>query len=102
MMESQFCPSCGLRHVRGVDSGIIAARWDDVEPDGIGRIIDCEGCGERVEIALPIVANPQIMREQSFNTAPGRVTINYGGMTLHQCADGSYLSPDEVAPPKAT
>jgi hypothetical protein len=60
----------------------------------------CDGCGERVPIPEPRTSNPMVLREPS-GPAAGRVSWIYGGLTVHQCADGSFLPPDEVAPPRA-
>lgn len=60
----------------------------------------CEGCGTKVEISEPRVDNPGVMREQGGDAA-GRVSVTYGGRVIHQCADGEYLPPDQVAPPKS-
>jgi hypothetical protein len=61
--------------------------------------IYCEGCGEQVPIPEQRTSNPGVMREPS-GLAAGRVSWIYGGLTVHQCADGTYLPPDEVASPK--
>lgn len=41
-----------------------------------------------------------ILREPAGDAA-GRVSVQYGGSVIHQCADGAYLPPDQVAPPRS-
>jgi hypothetical protein len=64
--------------------------------------VQCEGCGERVDVPAPHEAEPMMAREDAQSPAPGRVTIHFGGTVIHQCADGAYLPPDQVAPPRST
>ena len=73
-----------------------------------GNHVQCDGCGERVAVptaheADPMMAreNPMMAREDSHSPAPGRVTIHFQGEVIHQCADGAYLPPDQVAPPRS-
>lgn len=62
----------------------------------VRREIVCEGCGETVTVDL---ANNGVTleREPAEARAPGRVTISVRQARVHQCADGSYLPPDQQA-----
>jgi hypothetical protein len=55
--------------------------------------IYCEGCGDRVVTPRP----RQFRREHREDPSPGRVSIMYGGLVVHQCAEGTYLPPDQIA-----
>ncbi|MEY2524965.1 MAG: hypothetical protein QOJ66_3530 [Ilumatobacteraceae bacterium] len=63
--------------------------------------VQCEACGERVVVPLPHEAEPMMAREDSHSPAPGRATIYFGGKVIHQCADGAYLPPGQIAPTRS-
>ncbi len=59
----------------------------------------CLGCGEGVPLPAAGVS-PTITRETAPGRACGRVTIANSGELIHQCADGEYVLPDQVAAPQ--
>lgn len=64
-------------------------------------IMFCEGCGEAVVVNLaegPVSTT----RDPEPSSSPGRATIRQGepARTVHRCADGTYVPPDQKAAPK--
>jgi hypothetical protein len=63
------------------------------------REVVCDACGARVRIDF---ANDNVTstRELASTPAPGRVTIRVGNEVVHQCEDGMFAPPDNVADPE--
>ena len=63
------------------------------------REVTCEACGARMRIDFT-KDNVTSMRELGSTPAPGRVTIRVGDEVVHQCKDGAFRPPDNVAEPE--
>lgn len=72
--------------------------------DGTQMIVFCEGCGEGVVVDLEH-GPPSKSRStgEAAGSDAGRVTITQdrdGETVVHRCEPGSFLPPDQQAPPR--